>query len=105
MSRKDIIKGKLYYVFNQENKKDNSITICNILSYPRIKHELTIDDNPKILGRVFQNIPFLVIEIGPEVNPYHRMYGDYHPMWLKILYKDTIGWIKIDSDRIEKFEI
>jgi hypothetical protein len=103
MPRKEIKIGGLYYVFNQENKKDNSITICNILSFPKIKHE-DLNNKPEILGRVVQNIPFVAIEIGPDINPFHRMYGDYYPMWLKILYKETIGWIKIDSDRINEYK-
>lgn len=102
MSRKTIKIGGLYYVFNPEYKKDTSITICNILSQPRIKHE-SLDDQPELLGRVIQDIPFIVLELGPEISPFNRMYGDYYPMWLKILYKDIIGWIKIDSDRIEQF--
>ena len=104
MPQKDIKIGNLYYVFNADNKDKSSITICNILSYPRIKHE-TVDNKPELLGRVIQHVPFMVLELGPEISPFNRLYGEYYPMWIKILYNDVIGWIKIDSDRIEKFEI
>jgi len=100
MMMSDIKIGGLYYVYHPTYEEEAPVTICNILSYPRIHHEAMGEQKPELLGRLIQKEPFIVLDVGPVISPYYIFHGEFRPLWVKILYKEIIGWIRIDSDRI-----
>ena len=86
----DVLKiGGLYYVYHPTYEEEAPVTICNILSVPRTHIGGHDGEKPQLLGRLIQKEPFI---------------GEYKPLWVKILYKEIIGWIRIDSDRISEFK-
>jgi len=92
--------GGLYYVYHPTYEEEAPVTICNILSYPRTHSEDLSDNKPQLLGRLIQKEPFILLEVGNSISPYYIFYGEFRPLWVKILYKEIIGWIRVDSDRI-----
>lgn len=100
MLTSDIKIGGLYYVYHPTYEEEAPVTICNILSAPRVQHEMHDGEKPQLLGRLIQKEPFIVLDIGPVISPYYIFHGEFRPLWVKILYKELIGWIRIDSDRI-----
>ena len=101
----DVLKvGGLYYVYHPTYEEEAPVTICNILSVPRTHIGGHDGETPQLLGRLIQKEPFIVLDVGPVINSYYVFYGEYKPLWVKILYKEIIGWIRIDSDRISEFK-
>ena len=100
MFSEDIKIGGLYYAFYPSYEEAAPTTICNILSFPRTPQNIIDDVKPEIIGRLVQKEPFIILEVGPVINPYFIFHGEYSPLWIKILYREIIGWIRIDSDRI-----
>ena len=92
--------GGLYYVYNPTYEEEAPVTICNILEYPNHQYDGPNREKPKILGRLAQKDPFIVLEFGPAISPYYVFHGEFRPLWVKILHKEIVGWIRIDSDRI-----
>ena len=107
---------KYFYILEKKRKDMQQFTNYQVLSWyeyqsttpshlQSIEHfHKTCQEKAKVYGDDVIVLCQNAIEIGPDINPFHRMYGDYYPMWLKILYKETIGWIKIDSDRINEYK-
>ena len=98
----DLRIGGLYYVYHPTYEEEAPVTICNILSFPKTQYDGT--ERPEILGRLVQKEPFIVLEVGPAISPYYIFHGEFRPLWVKILYKEIVGWIRIDSDRISEIK-
>lgn len=84
--------GKLYFI---SHKYPNTYTKI-------IKFEDNTPNNwspQTILGSLITKDLFIILDTQ-EINPYEYSYDDSEKIWLRILFKDTVGWIKADKHEL-----
>ena len=84
----DIKIGNLYYISYQYYEN-----YTPIISEPKNWEET------KVLNTLVSKQIFIPLEIK-EIEPPDMLYHDENKIWLKILCKDIVGWIKVNRHEI-----
>jgi len=110
MSIKDevpLIVGKMYCIKHRISKKQYPVGILyeNPISLTDMVAWVQTSDY-QFVCFAFSGIPFLLLEIGEsslvEINS--EPPDSFNETWLKVLYENNIGWIKVDMFRLEEWE-
>ena len=101
-----LIVGKIYCIKHRISKKQypvgmlyvNPISLKDMMAWVQMS-------NYEFVCFAYSGIPFLLLEIGEssliEINS--DPVDSFNETWLKVLYQNNVGWIKVDMFRLEEW--
>jgi len=100
-----LIIGKIYFLKSTTNRTQrvgklykNPISLTDKIAWLAV-------ESYEFVCFAISEVPFLLLEIGEsslvEINSDPPL--SFNETWLKILYEDNVGWIKVDMFQLQKW--